>query len=146
MDVEEQKGGKPIIVISELPYGVIRKSIVESVAECVKNDRIHDISAINDHSGREHACRIVIDLKRDADPNVVLNQLYQFTPCQITVSIINIALVNRQPRTMGLKELIQHFIEHRKVVITRRTKFLLKKSPTTRPPARRSDLRRLRYR
>src|SRR5690606_31249686 len=79
-------------------------------------------------SGREHECRIVIDLKRDADPNVVINQLYQYTPCQITVSMINIALVNRQPRTMGLKELIQHFIEHRKEVITRRTRFLLKKA------------------
>ncbi len=125
---EEKKGSRGSIIITELPYGVIRKSIVESVAECVKNDRIHDISAINDHSGRQHAVRIVIDLKRDADPQVVLNQLYQFTPCQITVSIINIALVNRQPRTMGLKELIQHFIEHRKVVITRRTRFLLKKA------------------
>src|SRR5690606_19703809 len=79
-------------------------------------------------SGREHECRIVIDLKRDADPQVVINQLYKHTPCQITVSMINIALVNRQPRTMGLKELIQHFIEHRKEVITRRTKFLLRKA------------------
>ena len=91
-------------------------------------DRIKDISDVNDHSGREHAVRIVVDLKRDADPNVIINQLYQYTPCQITVSMINIALVNRQPRTMGLKELIQHFIEHRKEVITRRTRFLLKKA------------------
>src|SRR5207244_9521881 len=87
-----------------------------------------DISDANDHPGRLHKCRIVVDLKRDADPNVVINQLYQYTPCQITVSMINIALVNRQPRTMGLKELIQHFIEHRKEVITRRTRFLLRKS------------------
>ncbi len=106
----------------------MRKSIVESVAECVKNDRITDISAINDHSGRQHAVRIVIDLKRDADPIVVINQLWQFTPCQITVSMINIALVNRQPRTMGLKELIVHFIAHRKEVVTRRTRFLLRKA------------------
>src|SRR6478736_9583165 len=126
--VEQQKGGKEIVVIEEIPYGIIRKSIVESVAECVKKDMIHDISAINDESGRQHACRIVIDLKRDADPEVVKNQLYQYTPCQITVSMINIALVNRQPRTMGLKEMIQHFIEHRKEVITRRTKFLLRKA------------------
>jgi DNA gyrase subunit A len=125
---EQQKGGKEIVVIEEIPYGIIRKSIVEHVAEAVKKGLINDISAINDHSGREHACRIVIDLKRDGDPNVVINQLYQYTPCQITVSMINIALVNRQPRTMGLKELIQHFIEHRKVVITRRTRFLLKKA------------------
>ena len=126
--LEEPKGGKPIIVISELPYGIIRKTIVESIAECVKKDLIHDISDVNDHSGREHAVRIVVDLKRDADPNVIINQLYQYTPCQITVSMINIALVNRQPRTMGLKELIQHFIEHRREVITRRTRFLLRKA------------------
>lgn len=126
--VEEPKSGKPIIVIEELPYNVIRKSIVESVAECVKKDLIRDISDVNDHSGRQHACRIVVDLKRDADPNVVINQLYEYTPCQITVSMINIALVNRQPRTMGLKELIQHFIAHRKEVITRRTRYLLRKA------------------
>jgi len=126
--VEEAKNGKSIVVIEEIPYGVIRKTIVESVAECVKKDVLKDISAINDESGREHRCRIVIELKRDADPNVVVNQLYQYTPCQVTVSLINIALVNRQPRTMGLKELIHHYIEHRKEVITRRTRFLLKKA------------------
>jgi DNA gyrase subunit A len=126
--LEEPKGGKPIIVIYEMPYGVIRKSIVEAVAEAVKRDLIKEISDVNDHSGREHKCRIVVDLKRDADPDIIINQLYEYTPCQITVSMINIALVNRQPRTMGLKELIQHFIDHRKEVITRRTKFLLKKA------------------
>jgi DNA gyrase subunit A len=126
--VEEQKGSKPIIVIEEIPYGVIRKSILESISDAVKREVITDISDANDHSGRQHKCRIVIDLKRDADPNVVINQLYQYTPCQITVSMINIALVNRQPRTMGLKELIVHFIAHRKEVIVRRTKFKLRKA------------------
>ena len=127
MSIEEGKNGKSAIIIEEIPYGIIRKTIVESIAECAKED-IKEIADVNDHSGREHACRIVVDLKRDADPNVVLNQLYQYTPCQITVSMINIALVNRQPRTMGLKELIQHFVAHRKDVIVRRTKFLLKKA------------------
>jgi DNA gyrase subunit A len=128
LHTEEQKNGRTLIIIDEIPYGVIRKTIIEQVAECVKKDVITDISAINDHSGREHACRIVIDLKRDADPNVVINQLYQSTDCQMGVSMINIALVNRQPRTMGLKELIQHFIAHRKEVVVRRTKHLLKKA------------------
>jgi DNA gyrase subunit A len=129
MSVEEsQRAGRSSIIIEELPYNIIRKNIVEAIAECVKDDRIKEISDVNDHSGREHRCRIVVDLKRDADPDVVINQLYEYTPCQITVSMINIALVNRQPRTMGLKELIQHFIEHRKEVITRRTRFLLKKA------------------
>jgi len=127
MHTEETKG-RTSIVIDEMPYGVIRKSIIEAVADATKRDLLKDISGINDESGRLHAVRIVVDLKRDADPNIVINQLYQYTPCQITVSMINIALVNRQPRTMGLKELIQHFIEHRKEVITRRTKFLLRKA------------------
>ncbi|HEY8750345.1 MAG TPA: DNA gyrase subunit A [Tepidisphaeraceae bacterium] len=129
LHVEEPKAGsRTSVVIDEMPYGVIRKTIVESVAEAVKRGQITDISAVNDESGRHHAVRIVIDLKRDADPNVVINQLYEYTPCQITVSMINIALVNRQPRTMGLKELIQHFIDHRRDVITRRTKFQLRKA------------------
>jgi DNA gyrase subunit A len=125
---EETKAGRTLVVIDEIPYGIIRKSIIESVAECVKKDVITDLSAINDESGRDYQCRIVVDLKRDADPNVIINQLYEYTPCQITVSMINIALVNRQPRTMGLKEMIQHFIAHRKEVITRRTRFQLKKA------------------
>jgi DNA gyrase subunit A len=128
MSVEDQKNGRKSVIIDEIPYGIIRKSIIESVAECVKKDLIADISAINDESGRQHKCRIVVDLKRDGDTELVMRQLYEYTPCQITVSMINIALVNRQPRTMGLKELIQHFIEHRKEVITRRTKFLLRKA------------------
>jgi DNA gyrase subunit A len=126
--VEEQKNGRKSVIIEEICYQTIRKNIVETIADCAKNDRIKDISAINDESGRQHNCRIVIDLKRDADPDVVIRQLYEYTPCQITVSMINTALVNRQPRTMGLKELIQHFIEHRKEVIVRRTRFLLKKA------------------
>lgn len=128
MHTEELKTGRMQIIIDEIPHGVIRKSILESIGECVKEDRIKDVSDANDHSGREHKCRIVVDLKRDADPKVVIEQLYRYTPCQITVSMINIALVNRQPRTMGLKELIEHFIAHRKVVIVRRTKHLLKKA------------------
>ncbi len=126
--VEESRSGRKSVIVDELPYGIIRKAIVESTADAVKKGLIDDISAVNDESGRQHKVRIVIDLKRDADPDVVINQLYQYTPCQITVSMINIALVNRRPRTMGLKELIQHFIAHRKEVIERRTRFLLKKA------------------
>ncbi|CAN5650228.1 DNA gyrase subunit A [soil metagenome] len=128
MHVEDVKKDRQQIIINEIPYGAIRKNIVEEIAECVKDDRIKDISDVNDHSGRQHKVRIVVDLKRDADPEVIMTQLYQFTSCQVTVSMINIALVNRQPRTMGIKELIQHFIEHRKEVITRRTRFLLRKA------------------
>ncbi len=128
MHVEEDKRGRSSIIIEEIPYSVIRKSILEAIANAVKNDLITDISDANDHSGRQYKCRLVVDLKGDADPQVVMAQLYQHTACQITVSMINIALVNRQPRTMGLKELIEHFIAHRKEVIVRRTRFLLKKA------------------
>lgn len=124
----EEKNGRSSIVIDELPYTVLRKSILEAIKEKIAEGKITDIAGGNDESGRLHKCRIVIDLKRDADPQVVINQLYQYTQCQTTISMINIALVNRQPRTMGLKELIQHFIEHRKTVITRRTRFLLRKA------------------
>ena len=128
LEIETAKNGRQSIIVEELPYGIIRKTIVEAVAEAVKNDKIKDISDVNDHSGRMHACRIVVDLKKDADAELILRQLYQFTPCEVTISMINIALVNRQPRTMGLKELITHFIAHRKEVIVRRTKFLLRKA------------------
>src|SRR5687768_328428 len=128
MHVEEGKGGKSQVIIDELPYGVIRKTVLEAIAEAVKKGDIKEVSDANDHSGRQYKCRMVVDLKRDADPDVVMRQLFEYTPCQITVSMINIALVNRQPRTMGLKELIQHFIAHRREVIVRRTKFLLKKA------------------
>lgn len=128
LTVEEDKRGRRSIIVTELPYNVIRKKIVESVANLVKEGRLREISAVNDESGRQHRVRIVIDLKKDADPELVMNQLYEYTPCQVTLSMINIALVNRQPRTMGLKELIQHFIAHRVEVITRRTRYLLKKA------------------
>ncbi len=122
------RGNKEQIVITEIPYQVIKKSLVEQIANCVKEEKIKDISDVRDESDREHAVRIVVELKRDADPNVVINQLYQYTQLQDTFSIINIALVNRQPRTLGLKDMIQLFIDHRVVVIRRRTAFRLKKA------------------
>jgi len=125
---EQVKGGKEQIVISEIPYQVLKKTIIESIATQVKEERIKDISDVRDESDREHMVRVVVELKRDADANVVINQLYQYTPLQSTFSIINIALVNRQPRTLGLKEMMEQFIDHRKVVIRRRTAFRLKKA------------------
>ncbi len=122
------RGGKEQLVINEIPYQVIKKSLVEQIANCVKEEKIKDISDVRDESDREHAVRIVIELKRDADPNIVINQLYQYTQLQDTFSIINIALVNRQPRTLGLKDMIQLYIEHRVEVIRRRTEFRLKKA------------------
>ncbi len=128
LHTEQLKGGKEQIVITEIPYQVLKKTIVESIAACVKEERIKDISDVRDESDREHLCRIVVELKRDVDPNIVINQIYQYTPLQSTFSIINIALVNRQPRTLGLKDLIELFIAHRVDVIRRRTQFRLKKA------------------
>ncbi len=125
---EQLKGGKEQLVISQIPYQVLKKTIIESIAEQVKEEKIKDVSDVRDESDREHEVRVVVELKRDADPNVVVNQLYQFTPLQSTFSIINIALVNRQPRTLGLREMVVQFIGHRKVVIRRRTMFRLKKA------------------
>ncbi len=125
--VEEHKG-RVSVILDDLPYGTIRKSVTIAVSEAVKSGRMDDVSAVNDESGRKHDCRIVIDLKRGAEPEVVINQLWQYTPAQVTVSMINIAIVGRRPRTLGLRELIDNFIAHRIEVITRRTRFLLKKA------------------
>ena len=126
--VEQNGKGRQIIVVDELPYGVIRKGIIGDIANAVKAGNITDVADANDHSGRQHKCRIVVDLKRDADADVVTNQLFQYTACQITVSLINIAIVDRRPRTLGLKPLMELFIAHRRVVIARRTRFLLRKA------------------
>jgi DNA gyrase subunit A len=125
--VEEHKG-RHSVVIDDLPYGVIRKSIVQAVAEAAKTGRMDEVSGVNDESGRKHDCRIVIDLKRGAEPEVVINQLWQYTPAQVTVSMINIAIVGRRPRTLALRELIDEFVSHRIEVITRRTRHLLRKA------------------
>ncbi|MEL7240357.1 MAG: DNA gyrase subunit A, partial [Planctomycetota bacterium] len=124
----EETKTKTTIVLDELPFGVIRSSIQTAVADAVKAGRISDVAAVNDESGRKHDCRIVIDLKRGAEADVVLQQIWQYTPAQVTVSMINIAIVGRRPRTLGLKALIQNFIAHRRDVIVRRTRHLLKKA------------------
>jgi len=113
------------IVIDTIPYQLGQRTLVERIADAVNDERIKDISDVRNESGRDAQTRIVCELKRGADPAVVENQLYQFTPLESTQSIMNIALVNRQPRTLPLKELIQHYIEHRVDVIERRTRYLL---------------------
>lgn len=113
------------LVIDEIPYGLNQETLVQKIIEAVKEERIKDISDARNESGREAQSRVVVELKRGADPAVVENQLYQFTPLQVTFSIHNIALVNRQPRTLSLIEMIKYYIEHRHDVIRRRTAHLL---------------------
>jgi DNA gyrase subunit A len=125
--IEEQKNGKDLIVITEIPYQILKTTIIDQIVECVKNERISDIADVNDYSGRD-GMRLVVECKKSGDAEVVRNQLFQYTGLQGTFSIMNIALVNRQPRTMGLKELIHYFVEHRKDVIRRRTQHLLREA------------------
>ncbi len=125
---EEMKGGRVRIVVDEIPYGVLKNTITEKLVECVKDGRLPEVSDVRDESDRKNAIRLVIELKSGVSEEVALNKLFRHTPMQTTCSIINIALVGKQPKTMGLKELMQQYIDHRRDVITRRTRFLLQKA------------------
>jgi len=125
---QETSGNRETIVINEIPYQVMQNALIEKIVDAAKNGRIDGISDIKNFSGKKHRTRIVVYLKRDADPDVVERQLYRFTPLQSTISIINIALDKRRPRTMGLKQMIQCWIDHRRVVIRRRTEYLLREA------------------
>ncbi len=126
--IEEGQRGKTRIVVSEIPYQQFRDRVVEKIAALVNEDRIKGISEIRDESDLKEPVRLVIELKRDADPDVVLNQLYQFSPLQDSFSLIFLALVDGKPRELNLKELLQEFIRHRATVIRRRTQFLLQRA------------------
>lgn len=115
------------IVISEIPYGVIKRDLVKSIADLVIEKKIEGISDITDTSARGKM-EITIDIKRDANANVVLNKLYKMTQLQSSFSVNNVALVNGRPRTLNLKELLKAFIDHRHEVVIRRTRFELKKA------------------
>lgn len=125
-DIEEEKGRHRIIV-TEIPYQVNKAKLIESIADLVKDKKIEGISDIRDESDRE-GMRIVIELKRDANPNVILNQLYKHTKMQDTFGIIMIALVNNKPEVLNLKQILVHYLEFQKEVIRRRTKFDLDKA------------------
>ncbi|MGB7329324.1 MAG: DNA gyrase subunit A [Rubripirellula sp.] len=124
-EIEEKKGSRSRILVREIPYQQSRDGVVKKIAELVNGDRIKGISGIRDESDLKEPVRIVIELKRDADPDVVLNQLYQFSPLQSTISMIFLALVDGKPRELTLKEMLMEFIRHRVTVIRRRTQFLL---------------------
>ncbi|WP_138160436.1 DNA gyrase subunit A [Peptoniphilus catoniae] len=125
-DFEEVKN-KTRIVIKEIPYQVNKSNLIVKIAQLVREKIIEGISAIRDESTRK-GIRIVLELKRDANPNIVLNKLYKNTQMQITFGIINLALVNGVPKVLTLKELISNYVDHQIEVVTRRTKFDLNKS------------------
>ncbi|MDR0399125.1 MAG: DNA gyrase subunit A [Endomicrobium sp.] len=126
-EIEESKSGREAIIINEIPYQVNKANLITSIADLVKDKKIDGISDLRDESDRD-GIRIVIELKRDANAQVVLNQLYKHTQMQSSFGVIMLALVNNRPKVMNIKEILVHHIEHRKVVITRRTKFDLQKS------------------
>jgi DNA gyrase subunit A len=125
--VEEFKGGREAIVITEIPYQVNKASLIERIADLVKDGTIEDIADIRDESDRE-GMRVLIVLKKDADTRVVENLLFKHTQMQVTFGIIMLALVDNRPEILNLHQLIQHWLDHREVVIVRRTKFELKKA------------------
>jgi DNA gyrase subunit A len=122
------KGDRKQIVIDSIPYMLGQKTLVESIVDSVKEDRISDVSDVRNESGREAQTRVVIELKRGVDPAVVEKQLYEFTPLQQTFSIQSIALVHRQPRTLSLREMIDQYVAHRVEVVRRRTAHLLREA------------------
>lgn len=126
-EIEELENGKSRIIVTEIPYQVNKAKLVEQIANLVKDKRIEGISDLREESDR-HGMRVVIDIKKDYQPNVVLNQLFKHTQLQIKSGIIFLALVNGQPRILNLREIIYYYLEHQKEVIYRRTKFDLEKA------------------
>jgi len=127
-EIEEMSGGKQRIIVSSLPYQVNKAKLIEHIADLVKEKRIEGISAIRDESDREEKVRIVIELKRDANPQVVLNLLYKNTQMQDTFGVIMLALVDGEPKILTLRQCLDHYIEHRRKVVLRRTQFDLDKA------------------
>ncbi len=127
-EIEEHKDGTSSIIVTELPYQVNKKMLVESIAEMVKEKRIEGLSDIDDHSSDRVGIRLEIFLKRDANPQVVLNQLYKFTRLQDSFSINMLAIKDGKPKTMGLKEILDEFIKFQQEIVTRRTRYDLEKA------------------
>ena len=126
-EIEEDKRGKMRIIVSEIPFQVNKARLIESMAELVKDKRLEGISAIRDESNRE-GTRIVIELKKDVNPNVILNRLYKHTALQTSFSMIVLALVDGEPKILNLKQILEEYLKHQKVVVTRRTRFDLAKA------------------
>ena len=127
-EIEEMSGNKQRIIVRSLPYQVNKAKLIETIADYVKEKKIEGISELRDESDREHKVRIVIELKRDANAQVVLNRLYKYTQMQTTFGAILLALVNGEPKILTLRQCLDYYIDHRKDVILRRTKFELDKA------------------
>ena len=126
-EIESMPNGKSRILVSELPYMVNKARLIEKMAELVRDKKIDGITAITDESSRE-GMRVCIELRRDVNPNVVLNQLYKHTQLQDTFGVIMLALVNKEPKVLNLLEMLQHYLRHQEDVVTRRTQYELNKA------------------
>ncbi len=126
-EIVENKNGRFSIVVTELPYQVNKRRLIEAMADLVKDKKIEGIADINDYSNRL-GMRLVVDLKRDANPQVVLNQLFSYTQLQISYGIITLALVGGEPKILTLKQVLDHYIRFQEEVIVRRTRYDLKKA------------------
>lgn len=126
-DIEPMKNNRNSIIVTELPYQVNKARLIEKIAHLVRDKKLEGISDLRDESDRE-GMRIVIEIKRDANPNVVLNNLFKHTQLQSTFSIITLALVNGEPKVLNLREVLHHYLNHQKDVITRRTQYDLRKA------------------
>lgn len=127
VEIEQKDNGRETILVHELPYQVNKAKLIEKIAELVRDKKIDGITGLRDESDR-NGMRIVIEVRRDANANVVLNNLYKQTPMQSSFGINMLALVDGQPKVLALKEMLYHYLEHQKVVIVRRTKFELQKA------------------
>ena len=127
-EIEEMSGNKQRIVVSSLPYQVNKAKLIENIANLVKEKRIEGISEVRDESDREEKVRVVVELKRDVNAQVILNQLYKFTQMQDTFGVIMLALVDGEPKILTLRQCLEYYIDHRKTVILRRTQFDLDKA------------------
>ncbi|MHB1253495.1 MAG: DNA gyrase subunit A [Candidatus Humimicrobiaceae bacterium] len=125
--IEQTKKGKQQIIVNEIPYQVNKTTLIEKIVETVKDKRIEGISDLRDESDKS-GMRIVIEVKREADPNIVVNQLFKHSQLESTFGVIMIALVNGVPRTLNLKEIISEFVKHRYDVVVKRAKYELKKA------------------
>lgn len=125
--IESLSGGRNRIIVSEIPYQVNKSRLIEHIAELVRDKKIDGITDLRDESDRE-GIRIVIDVRRDANPNVILNQLYRHTQMQTTFGVIMLVIVNGEPKLLDLKSVISHYIEYQKEIVVRRTRFDLNKA------------------
>ena len=126
-NIEPMEHGKNRIIVSELPYMVNKAKLIEKIAELVRDKKVDGITELSDQSNRD-GMRICIELRRDVNPNVILNQLYKHTQLQDTFGVIMLALVNNEPKVMNILEMLNHYLKHQEEVVTRRTKYELNKA------------------